>query len=135
VTSRAAGPFDVKLAPQPLSDVAAASGLGRMSLDKVFHGDLSATSTGEMLSAMGGVQGSAAYVALERVSGTLHGRRGTFVLQHTGAMNRGVPSLVVTVVPDSGTDALAGLTGTMSIHVDGKAHSYVFEYTLPDPVV
>ena len=132
MTTRATGPFDVKLAPQPLSDVAAATGLGRMSLDKVFHGELAATSQGEMLSAMGAVKGSAAYVALERVTGTLHGRRGSFALQHTGVMDRGAPSLVVNVVPDSGTEDLVGLTGTMSIHIDGKAHSYVFDYTLPD---
>lgn len=132
MTTRATGPFDVKLAPEPLSSVAVASGIGRMSLDKVFHGELSATSTGEMLSVMGSVKGSAAYVALEHVTGTLHGRRGSFALQHTGVMDRGVPSLVVTVVPDSGTGELAGLTGTMSIHIDGKAHSYVFDFTLPD---
>lgn len=132
MTARATGPFEVKLAPQPLSEVAAESGLGRMSLDKVFHGDLAGTSRGEMLSAMGGVKGSAGYVAMESVAATLHGRRGTFVLQHTGVMDRGVPSLTVTVVPDSGTGQLEGLTGTMSIHVEGKAHSYVFDYTLPD---
>lgn len=132
MTARATGPFEVKMAPQPLSDVAAAAALGRMSLDKVFHGDLAATSRGEMLSAMGGVQGSAAYVALERVSGTLHGRAGTFALHHTGVLNRGVPSLEIRVVPDSGTDELEGLAGTMSIHVEGKAHSYVLDYTLPD---
>jgi hypothetical protein len=134
VTSRAAGPFEVKLAPQPLSDVAAESGLGRMSLDKVFRGDLEATSTGEMLSATGGVQGSAGYVALERVTGSLHGRHGTFALQHSGTLARGARSLIVTVVPDSGTDQLAGLAGTMDIVIEGKAHSYVFDYTLPDVV-
>jgi Protein of unknown function (DUF3224) len=135
MTSRAAGPFDVKLAPQPLSDVAAESGLGRMSIDKVFHGDLAGTSKGEMLSAMGQVKGSAGYVALERVTGTLHGRGGTFVLQHSGTMTRGAPGLVITVVPDSGTGQLEGLAGTLSIHIDGKAHSYVFEYSLPDTLV
>lgn len=134
MTSRAAGPFEVKLAPQPLSDVAAESGLGRMSLDKVFRGDLEATSTGEMLSAMGGVQGSAGYVALERVTGTLHGRRGTFALQHSGTLARGARSLTVTVVPDSGTGQLEGLAGTMDIVIEGKAHSYVFDYTLPGVV-
>lgn len=132
MTTRAVGPFEVKLAPQPLSDVAADSGLARLSLDKVFHGDLAGTSRGEMLSAMGGVPGSAGYVAMERVTATLHGHRGTFVLQHTGVMDRGAPSLTVNVVPDSGTGELQGLTGTMSIHVEGKAHSYVFDYTLPD---
>lgn len=132
MTNRATGPFEVKLAAQALSDVAAESGLGRMSIDKIFHGDLAGTSTGEMLSAMGSVQGSAGYVAMERVTGTLHGRGGTFVLQHTGVMTRGVPGLSITVVPDSGTGQLEGLTGTMSIHIDGKAHSYVFDFTLPD---
>jgi len=133
MSQRASGPFDVKLAPQALSDVAATSGLGRMSLDKVFHGDLDATSAGEMLSAMSPVKGSAAYVALERVTGSLHGRSGSFVLQHTGTMQRGTPSLVVTVAPDSGTEALEGLTGTMSIQIEGKAHFYTFDYALPDP--
>jgi len=134
VTARATGPFEVKLAPQPLSDVAAESGLGRLSLDKVFRGDLEATSRGEMLSAMGGVQGSAGYVALERVRGTLHGRHGTFALQHSGTMARGAPSLSVTVVPDSGTEQLEGLAGSMDIVIDGRAHSYVFDYTLPDRI-
>lgn len=132
MTSRATGPFEVKLAPQPLSDLAAESALGRMSLDKVFHGDLTATSRGEMLSAMGSVPGSAAYVAMERVTGTLHGRSGTFALHHTGVMTRGVPSLEIQVVPDSASGELEGLTGTMSIHIEGKAHSYVFDYVLPE---
>ena len=134
LTARATGPFEVTLAQQPLSDVAADSGLGRMSIDKVFHGDLAGTSKGEMLSATGSVKGSAAYVAIERVTGTLHGRSGTFALQHTGVMTRGTPGLIVAVVPDSGTGQLEGLTGTLSIHIEGKAHSYVFDYTLPDVV-
>lgn len=132
MTARATGSFEVKLAPQPLSDVAAESGLGRLSLDKVFRGELEATSRGEMLSVMGRVQGSAGYVALERVSGTLHGRRGSFALQHSGTMARGAPTLIVTVVPDSGTEQLEGLAGSMQIVIEGKAHSYVFDYTLPD---
>lgn len=134
MTSRATGPFEVKVAPLALSDVAAESGLGRMSLDKVFHGDLEATSTGEMLSAMGGVPGSAGYVALERVTGSLHGRRGTFALQHSGTMARGARSLSVAVVPDSGTGQLEGLAGSMEIVIEGKAHSYVFDYSLPDRI-
>lgn len=134
MTTRAAGSFEVKLAQLPLSGVAADSGLGRMSLDKVFRGELDATSTGEMLSAMGGVQGSAGYVALERVSGSLHGRRGTFALQHSGTMARGARSLSVTVVPDSGTGQLEGLAGSMDILIEGKAHSYVFDYSLPGVV-
>jgi hypothetical protein len=81
---------------------------------------------------MSSVQGSAGYVAMERVTGTLHGKRGTFVLQHTGSMNRGAPSLVITVVPDSGTDALTGLTGRMAIQIEQGKHSYVFDYDLPE---
>jgi hypothetical protein len=86
-----------------------------------------------MLTAMTAVKGSAAYVAVERVTGTLAGRRGSFSLRHTGIMNRGVPQLTITVVPDSGTDDLAGLSGTMAIDIapDGK-HSYRFDYTLTD---
>jgi Protein of unknown function (DUF3224) len=103
-----------------------------MSIDKKFHGDLEATSKGEMLTAVTQVKGSAGYVAIERVSGTLHGRSGTFVLQHTGTATRGAHQLSVTVVPDSGTGQLVGLAGTMTIHnADGK-HSYDFEYTLTE---
>lgn len=123
----ASGTFEVKLAPQATD----AEGLGRMSLDKQFHGDLEATSKGEMLSAMTAVQGSAGYVAIEKVTGTLKGRTGTFVLQHTGLMNRGTPQLTITVVPDSGTGQLEGLTGTMAIQIEGGKHSYTFDYTLP----
>jgi hypothetical protein len=106
---QAKGPFDVKLTPQPAAPGIEQANLGRMTLDKQFHDDLEATSLGEMLSAMGQVQGSAGYVAIERVTGSLHGKQGSFVLQHHGIMNRGVPELSVTVVPDSGTDALTGL--------------------------
>ncbi|MCC6348413.1 MAG: DUF3224 domain-containing protein [Candidatus Eisenbacteria bacterium] len=134
MTARATGPFEVKLAPLALSEVAAESGLGRMSLDKVFHGDLEATSTGEMLSAMGNVQGSGSYVALERVIGTLHGRHGTFALLHRGTMTRGAQALSVTVVPDSGTGQLEGLAGSMEIVIEDRAHSYVLDYTLPDRI-
>jgi hypothetical protein len=125
--THATGTFEVKLAPQPTD----APGLGRLSIDKQFHGDLEGTSKGEMLSAMTETKGSAGYVAMEKVTGALHGRTGTFVLQHSGTMNRGVASLSVTVVPDSGTDKLVGLTGKMAIKVEGGKHSYEFEYTLP----
>jgi len=101
-----------------------------MSIDKQFHGDLEATSKGEMLSAMTSVKGSAGYVAIERVSGTLHGRHGTFILQHSGTMTRGAPQLSVTVVPDSATGELVGLTGKMTIKIADGKHSYDFEYTL-----
>jgi Protein of unknown function (DUF3224) len=131
VTHRATGPFDVTLAPLPLADASADATLGRRSIDKRFHGDLDATSRGEMLSASTAVQGSAGYVAIERVEGTLAGRAGTFVLMHTGVMTRGAPELRIVVVPDSGTGALAGLAGTMSIAIDGGRHAYTFDYTLP----
>jgi hypothetical protein len=105
-----------------------------MSLDKQFHGDLEATSKGEMIATQTDVKGSAGYVAMERVTGTLAGRKGSFVLQHSATMNRGVPELSITVVPDSGTDELTGLTGKMNIIIiiaAGK-HSYEFDYALPD---
>ncbi len=131
MTRRASGPFDVKLTPQ-VSEDKAESALGRMSIDKQFHGDLEASSKGEMLTAGTTVKGSAGYVAIERVTGTLHGRIGTFVLQHSGTMTRGAPQLTITVVPDSGTGQLEGLAGKMTIQiVDGK-HAYDFEYTLAE---
>ena len=132
MSNHVTGPFDVKLAPQPLAEAGAESGLGRMSLTKQFHGELEAISQGEMLTAMSSsVQGSGAYVAVERVTGQLGGRNGSFALQHSGVMNRGVPQLTITVVPDSGTDELTGLTGTVNIRIeaDGK-HFYDFEYQL-----
>jgi hypothetical protein len=129
--TRATGTFDVKLAPLPAYDSSPDSKLGRLSVDKQFRGDLDATSKGEMLSAATNVKNSAGYVAIERVSGTLNGHQGSFVLQHSGTMNRGAPQLSVTVVPDSGTDQLVGLSGNLAIIIapDGK-HSYEFEYTL-----
>ena len=133
VTSHfATGPFDVKLAPQALSPVAERSGLARMSLDKQFHGALEATSTGEMLAFRDAALGSGGYVAMETVRGTLDGRAGTFVLQHSSTMTRGEPAQSIAVVPDSGTGALAGLTGRMVVDIaPGGAHSYRFDYTLP----
>jgi hypothetical protein len=104
-----------------------------MSIDKSITGDLVATTTGQMLSAMTEVKGSAGYVAIERVDGVLDGRRGTFVLQHSGSMTRGAPSLSVTVVPDSGTGELAGLAGEFRIIVAEGRHSYEFDYSLPRP--
>ena len=126
------GEFEVKLAPLPTHDTTEGSLLGRLSIDKTFRGDLAATSVGEMLSAGTAVEGSAGYVALERVTGTLGGRAGSFVLQHTGVMNRGEPSPAIAVVPDSGTGELVGLTGKMAIDRTGGKHAYVFAYTLPE---
>ena len=127
---RAAGTFDVKLAPQPLADAQADPLMGRMSIDKQFHGDLEGTSKGEMLSARTPTEGSAGYVAIERVTGSLGGKKGSFVLQHTGTMNRGAQHLEITVVPDSGTGDLAGLTGTMSIRIADGKHFYELIYSL-----
>jgi hypothetical protein len=127
--AHASGEFEVKMIPQPAEDKAP---VGKFSLDKKFHGDLEGTSKGEMLAIMTTVQGSAGYVAMEQVTGTLKGRSGTFALQHTGTMTRGAPQLSVTVVPDSGTGQLVGLSGQMTIKVEGDKHSYEFEYTLAE---
>jgi hypothetical protein len=132
MTACASGTFEVKLVPLVLDDNAEDATLGRMSIDKQFHGDLEATSKGQMLTAGTGVKGSAGYVAIERVSGTLHGRSGTFVLQHSGTMTRGAPQLTITVVPDSGTGQLVSLAGKMAIKIADGKHSYDFDYTLPE---
>jgi hypothetical protein len=130
MTIRVTGPFDVTLTPQPADDYADGTSLGRMTIDKQFHGDLDATSKGQMLTGMSSTKGSAGYVAIERVTGTLAGLRGSFVLQHSGSMNRGAPSLGISVVPDSGTDELVGLTGTMTIDSTAGQHAYTFAYAL-----
>jgi Flp pilus assembly protein TadG len=130
MATRATGSFDVTVTPLGTPDKAEGAALGRMSLDKQFQGDLTGTSKGEMLTAMTDTKGSAGYVAIERVTGTLNGRAGSFVLQHTGTMARGTQQLTITVVPDSATGQLTGLSGTMTITiVDGK-HLYEFDYSL-----
>ena len=123
------GPFDVKITPQ--DDQSTDSMLGRMMLDKKYHGDLEATGAGQMLTAGTEVKGSGAYVAIERVTGTLKGQYGSFVLQHSGIMSQGAGQLTISVVPDSGAGQLKGISGKMTINIaaDGK-HSYDFEYTL-----
>ena len=131
VTQHASGTFDVKVVQQGEPDKAEGSTLGRMTLDKQYHGDLEATAKGEGLTAGTDVKGSAGYVAIERVTGKLQGRSGSFVLQHTGTMNRGALQLSVTVVPDSGTGQLAGIAGKLAIVIDNGKHSYGFDYTLP----
>lgn len=131
MTKRASGPFDVKLTPMPPEPGTEAAAIGRMSLDKKFHGDLEATSLGQMLAIRSPVEGSAGYVAMERVTGTLHGRSGTFALQHSGTMTRGASHLTLTVVPDSGTGQLEGLSGSMKIIITGGKHSYELDYALP----
>lgn len=122
----------MKIAPQKADNQEAqTAGLGRMSLDKQFHGDIEASAAGEMLSAMTEVQGSGAYVALDRVKGTLHGRSGSFLLVHRGIMTRGMPQLEIEIVPDSGTGELAGITGKLAIRVEAGKHFYTLEYELP----
>ncbi len=131
VTTHARGTFEVKLTPQPSDDKTEDADLGRMTIEKQWHGDFEGTSKGQMLTAGTGVKGSSGgYVAIEKVSGTLHGRSGSFILQHSGTMTRGAAQLVIAVVPDSGTGQLAGLAGTMTIRIADGKHSYDFEYTL-----
>jgi hypothetical protein len=129
----ATGTFEVKIDPQPADEKGGGPAIGLMLLDKQFHGDLEATSKGTMLAAGTGAKNSSGgYVALEIVTGTLKGRTGTFVLQHSATMNRGVPQLSITVVPDSATGQLTGLAGKMNIIIADGKHSYGFEYTLPE---
>lgn len=125
------GSFDVQLTPQAAAPAIASAKLGRQTIDKAFHGDLNATSLGEMLAAMTEIKGSAGYVAIERVTGTLLGKKGSFVLMHTGVMNRGAAQLTVQVIPDSGTDELTGLTGQMGIQITEGKHFYTFDFELP----
>lgn len=133
MTQVAIGTFTVKLRPMPLEGAGPESKLARMSIDKELVGDLVATAKGQMLSAATETEGSAGYVAIERVAGILRGRKGSFVLQHTGSMDRGTPSLSVVVVPDSGTGELLGLTGKFEIAVKDGEHSYRFSYGFPEP--
>jgi len=129
--TRASGTFEVKLAPVGNDSTAEGPNLGRMSIDKTFKGDIEGVSKGEMITAAGlTVKESAAYSAVERVTATLGGKKGSFALQHTGIMDRGKPSLTITVVPDSATGELIGLTGKMDIIIEGGKHSYVFEYAI-----
>ena len=131
MSKRASGTFDVKMSPK---EMGAGAVVGGMTIDKDFHGDLAGTSKGEMLMASSSsVKNSAGYVAIEKVTGTLDGRSGTFYLQHNGTMNRGAGDLTITVIPDTGTDQLTGLEGRLNIIIapDGK-HAYEFDYTLPD---
>lgn len=121
------GTFEVTLTPLEIEGEL----MGRMRIEKQFHGALDGSSAGQMLSAGTATKGSAAYVAIERVTGSLEGRTGSFVLHHTGVMDRGAPTLVVSVCPDSGSGELQGLTGRMTITIDNRQHFYSFEYDLP----
>ena len=131
MTETARGEFVVSMKPLAFEGTDPEFKLGRMSIDKQISGDLTATTVGQMLSAMTSTNGSAGYVAIERIVGVLNGKQETFVLQHTGTMNRGAPSLVVTVVPDSGTEELVGLEGEFKINIEDGKHSYEFTYRLP----
>ena len=130
MTICASGTFEVRLVPQ--DDKSENASLGRMTIEKLFYGDLEGASRGQMLTALTSVEGSAGYVAIERVSGTLHGRSGSFTLQHSSLMRRGEPQQNIIVVPDSGTGQLAGLAGKMVIKIGRGEHSYDFEYTLAE---
>ena len=131
MTQRATGSFAVTMKPQSTSEAPPGAALGRLSLDKTFDGDLVGVGKGEMLTAMTETPGSAGYVAIERVTGALHGRRGSFVFQHSGTMDRGSKSLSVTVVPDSGTEQLTGIAGRFAIEIADGQHRYEFDYALP----
>ncbi|MBC7928983.1 MAG: DUF3224 domain-containing protein [Rubrivivax sp.] len=131
MSKHASGTFEVKLSPQ--EDKVGDPTVGRMSIDKQFRGDLEAISRGQMLATRTETEGSAGYVAIERVTGTLRGLKGSFSLQHSGTMTRGTPQLSITVIPDSGTGQLAGLTGKMTINIADGKHSYEFDYTLAQP--
>jgi len=131
-THHATGTFEVKLSPLDPAFKSEDNSIGRYSIDKQFHGALEATSKGEMLSGGGTVKGSGGYVAIERVTGTLDGRSGTFILQHNGTMQAGVFHLNVIVIPDSATNQLSGLQGSMDIIIKDGKHSYDFTYSLPD---
>lgn len=132
MTQRATGTFEIDLKPQSLAASEADTRLGRLSIDKQFYGDLAGTSQGEMLSVRTSVEDSAGYVAIEKVTGTLHGRQGTFILQHSSTLNRGGGEQSITVVPDSGTGELVELSGTMTIQNDGGEHRYTLEYTFTE---
>jgi predicted flavoprotein YhiN len=133
-TQRAAGTFTVQMTPQgtPSEAPAGATPLARLSLDKIFSGDMAGASHGDMLTAVTPTQGSAGYVAIERFTGTVHGRAGSFVLQHSGTMSRQRgQQLAITIVPDSGSDALQGIEGRFLLKIENGQHHYELEYALP----
>ena len=132
MTGRALGTFEVKVGQLPNDEKVEGLTVGRNSLAKQFKGGFEGTSKGEMMGVGTAVEGSAGYVAIERMAGTLKGRTGTFLLLHQGTMKKGGDfKLSIVVVPDSGTDGLTGLSGTMTIIIADGKHSYEFDYTLP----
>ena len=131
MAKHASGEFDVKIGPQKDEGIGDPT-IGRMSIDKVYHGDLAGTGLGQMLAGMAeAVKDSGAYVAIERIRGTLHGRTGTFAVWHSGTMTRGAQKLIITVIPDTGTGELTGIDGTMTIDIRDGKHFYGIDYTLP----
>ena len=132
MTLRARGTFTVALTPQPFVEDVGDPGIGRMALHKVFVGELEGSASGQMLAMRSDTPGSAGYVAMDRVTGSLQGRSGAFSLQHSGTMTRGAPELSITVIPDSGTGELAGIAGRLAIDIRDGQHFYDLEYTLPD---
>lgn len=131
MTQHASGSFDITMIPASPPDYAGRTAIGRMQLDKQYSGDLEATGKGQMLTAVTDTQGSAAYVAIERISGTLKGKKGSFVIQHAGTMSSGAQHLTVTVVADSGTEELVGITGTLALKMVERKHVYELDYMLP----
>lgn len=132
MSMHATGTFEVKMTPQSPVDGVGDPTVGRMALEKQFKGDLEGAGRGQMLAVGTAVDGSAGYVAMERVHGTLHGREGSFALQHNGVMNRGTPQLAITIVPDSGTEGLSGIAGALTIRIADGVHHYDLAYSLPD---
>jgi Protein of unknown function (DUF3224) len=124
----ASGPFDVKIVPQPGDD----DSVGRLSIDKHYHGELDATGTGQMLTGGDYKSGSAGYVAMEKITGTLQGRRGSFIVQHSGTLTQGAQQLTITIVPGTGTGQLTGITGKMDVKINDGKHLYELDYTLPE---
>lgn len=129
--THATGSFDVSMKPASPAEKEGRTAIGRMVLDKQYFGELAATGKGEMLTAVTDTKGSAAYVAIERISGTLHGKKGSFVLQHSGTMRGGAQNLSTSIVPDSGTEQLAGISGTLAMKVVEGKHVYELDYVLP----
>ena len=132
MAKHASGTFDVKITPQAAEEAVGDPTIGRMSVNKQYHGDLEATGLAQMLTGMSAdVKDSGTYVAIERVRGTLQGRKGSFAVWHSGTMTRGAQALIITVIPDTGTEELAGIAGTMTIDIRDGKHFYTFDYTLP----
>lgn len=131
MTQHASGTFDITMTPASPPKHEGRTATGRMLLDKQYSGDLVATGKGQMLTAVTDTQGAAAYVAIERVKGTLNGKKGSFVIQHAGTMRGGAQHLSISVVPDSGTEELTGITGTLALKMVERSHTYAFDYVLP----